>query len=210
VRPTRRVLALLGAAGLALALAACGVPVSGSPRALSKADVPPPVGNPSTTIAPADDVPLTIVLVSPTGAPLPRSRYVPQQQDRLSAALADLLGGPDPQEIALGISSAIPGPTTLQRVAPNPASGAVPPANPVVVNLSADFLDAVGINQVLAAEQVVLTVACYLGPPYATRVLFEVEGNPLSVPIGNGSTVVRPVTASDYVGQAPPPCTPAT
>jgi hypothetical protein len=95
-------------------------------------------------------------------------------------------------------------------VSPNPASGAVSPANPVVVNLSSDFLDAVGINQVLAAEQVVLTVACYLGPPYATRVLFEVEGNPLSVPVGNGSTVVRPVTASDYVGQASPPCTPAS
>jgi hypothetical protein len=68
VRPARGAVALLGAIGLVLGLAGCGVPVTGSPRALSKADVPPQVGNPSTTTAPADDVPLTIVLVNPTGS----------------------------------------------------------------------------------------------------------------------------------------------
>jgi len=184
---------------LGLALAACGVPVSSSPHALSPNDRPPSLVT-STTAPPSDDVKLTIVLLGPNNQPVPVPRYAPQQQDRLSTALTDLLAGPgsgDPPSY----SSAIPSSTKLMGVSPNPPANSGPPARgPVVVNLSADFL--VTSVPELAVEQVVLTVDCYLGS--TTAVAFEVEGSAQPVPTGNGTSVVRPVTAADYLGPNTP------
>jgi spore germination protein GerM len=180
-----------------LALAGCGVPVSGSPRALSVNDLPPPQAAVTTTTAPADYLKLTIVFLGTNGQPTPVSRYAAAQQDRLSTALGDLFQGPVGNEILL-VTTAIPGPTQLLRVTPDPPANTGPPSSgPVIVNLSGDFLATSGPNQVLAVEQVVLTVACYLGA--ATQVSFEVEGIAQPVPIGTGSSPGRPVKAADYV-----------
>jgi spore germination protein GerM len=203
VRRARRALAPLCAIGLALVVAACGVPVSGSPRALSDRDLPPPqAASPPTTAA--DEVPLTIVLISPSGTYTPALRAALPQQDKLSTALTDLLGGPLGKEIPAGITSAIPSTTTLLGVTPNPSAGTVP-AGPVTVDLSEDFLGATGTSQILATGQVVLTISCYLGPQIPVR--FEIESSPQPVPIGTGADVSQPVTAADYLGSAPLNCT---
>ena len=191
--------ALSGTLGLAIALAACGVPTSDSPRALSQSDLPvPPAAATTTTAPPADEVAVTIVLLdSATNAPTPVLRYAPQQSDRLQTVLNDLLLGPAPGSETLHLTSAIPSSTRLIGVSPNPlGTPGVAPSGPVTVNLSADFIEINGPSQVLAVEQVVFTVACDLTP--TTRVLFEVDGVPQDVPIANGTSVNRPVAAADY------------
>lgn len=204
----RRALVPLCAIGLALVVAACGVPVSGSPRALSKNDIPTaPAPSPSTPTTVPDEVPLVVVLIDASGSYVPAFRAASQQQDKLSTALSDLLGGPAGKEIPAGWTTAVPNTTSLLDVSPNLPAGDVPP-NPVQVNLSEDFLEASGIDQVLAAGQVVLTIACYLGS--ATRVNFFIDGSSQPVPIGTGATPSPPraVSASDYLNGAALNCTP--
>ena len=198
-----RLAALGGTVVLALALAACGVPVSGSPRAISKSDLPAaPAAATTTTAPPADEVAVIIVLLdSATNAPSPVLRYAPQQSDRLQTVLTDLLLGPAPGSETLHLTSAIPSSTRLIGVSPNPlGTPGIAPSGPVTVNLSADFIAINGPSQVLAVEQVVFTVACDLTPvaPPTTRVFFEVDGVAQDVPIANGTSVSRPVTAADY------------
>lgn len=198
-----RLAALGGTVALALALAACGAPISGSPRAISRADLPaPPAPATTTTTPPTDYVALTIVLLdSATNAPTPVLRYAPQQSDRLATVLADLLAGPTPGIETLHLYSAIPPSTRLIGVSPNPlGTPGVAPTGPVTVNLSTDFVQINGLSQVLAVEQVVFTVACDLTPtaPASTRVSFEVDGAPKDVPVANGTSVSRPVTTADY------------
>ena len=194
-------LAALGATvALAVALCGCGVPTSGAPRAISKNQVPtPPASAPTTTTPPADDIAVTIVLLdSTTNGYHPVIRYAPQELDRLASVLTDLLVGPQPGEVLHGLTTAIPATTKLIGVSPNPAgTPGVVPSEPVTVNLSADFLEINGLSQVLAVEQVVFTVDCDLSA--TTRVVFEVAGNVTPVPIANGTSVSRPVTAADYL-----------
>ena len=207
MRGRRALIAALGAAAAALALSACGVPVTGSARALSRGDLPPAQAASTTTTAPADDLALTIMLLDPNQQPTPVTRYAPQQQDRLSTALDDLFAGPGSSDLTRGLTTAIPDTTQLLRVSPDPPANAGPPANgPVTVDLSGNFLIITGLTQLLAVEQVVLTVACYLGE--TTPVAFEVEGSPLSVPTGSGTSVTRPVLATDYLNATPLSCGP--
>jgi len=44
----------------------------------------------------------------------------------------------------------------------------------------------------------VFTIACNFTPAAHVSVSFEVDGNPLPVPVSNGSPVTRPVTPADY------------
>jgi Sporulation and spore germination len=195
-------IAMLGTAlALALALGACGVPISGSPRAISRNQVPTPPPPSTTTTAGADEIPVTIVLVNATTSlAAVATRYAPQQSDHLSTALSDLLAW-TPTGNEQGLTSAIPAATRLVGVSPNANLGETP-TTVVTVNLSLDFLAINGLSQVLAVEQVVFTVACALVP--TTRVLFEVDGVAQPVPIGSGISVSRPVSATDY--PSPPAC----
>jgi spore germination protein GerM len=190
---------------LAVALCACGVPTSGAPRALSKGDVPrlPPTS--TTTTSPTANLPFTVVWLDAANNPSPQTLYAPRQSDRLANALDTLLEGPPNNQF-----TAIPPGTHLNQVTPNP-SGVTPPApdNPVVVNVSSDFTESGGIDQVLAVEQVVFTIACNLTPATRVSVSFEVDGTPLPVPLLSGSPVARPVTPADYKFSASD-CTPAS
>jgi spore germination protein GerM len=192
-----RVAPLIATIALALTLCACGVPITGA-RAISKSQVPsapPPV--PTTTQPPSDYTQVTIVLLTAANnVPHPVIRYTPQESDRLFTVLSDLLAGPSAGETLDGLTTAIPDATKLIGVSPNPLAPAIVPSGPVTVNLSADFLDITGLDQVLAVEQVVFTVGCSLTP--TTRVVFEVQGVPQDVPIGNGTSVSRAVDSSDY------------
>lgn len=182
---------------IACTLCACGVPTSGA-RTISKSQVPSaPTPVPTTTPPPLDYTPVTIVLLNgANNVPHPATRYTPQESDRLFTVLSDLLKGPSAVETLDGLTTAIPDATTLIGVSPNPSAPAIVPSSPVTVNLSADFLDITGLDQVLAVEQVVFTVGCALTP--TTRVIFEVQGVPQDVPIGNGTSVSRAVDSTDY------------
>jgi hypothetical protein len=188
----------LALAVLAIALAACGVPTSGAPRAIGKSALPIPPPS-TTTTAPIDGVQVTIVLLSAaTSAPTPVHRVVALKDDNLRSVLSDLLSGPQPGETLQGLTTAIPTSTQLFGVDPNPlGTPGKTPSTPIVINLSTDFLEINGPNVVLAIEQVVFTVACDLSA--TARVSFEVDGDPQDVPIAIGTSVSRPVTAADYL-----------
>ncbi|MGH9007212.1 MAG: GerMN domain-containing protein [Acidimicrobiales bacterium] len=202
----RRLTMAVTLAALALALAACGVPTSSGAKALSQGDLPPSPAQTPTTVPQTGLIGVPIVLLDAATNPataVPELRYTPQQSYRLSAPLRFLLQGPAGLEPAHGLFSAIPPTTKLIGVSPNPvvtSSGA--PASLVTVNLSPDFLETSGSNQVLAAEQVVFTVACNLS--LTTRVSFQVAGVPQGVPVANGTFVRSPVSAADY--GSPPTC----
>ena len=191
-RPRAGVLAPLMV--LALVLCACGVPISGSPRSLGKGDVPRLAPTSTTTSSPTANLPFTVVWLDGSNNPAPQILYAPSQSDRLANALDTLLDGPKNNQF-----TTIPPQTRLNQVTPNPSLvSAAAPDNPVVVNISSEFTESGGNDQVLAVEQVVFTIACNLTPAARVSVLFEVDGTPLSVPLLSGSPVARPVTPADY------------
>lgn len=187
-----RAMAALGA--LALVACACGVPTTGSPRALGRSEVPQLAPTSTTTPPPSSDLPFTVVWLTSSNTPAPTIRYAPEQANRLDNALGVLLGTPP-----AGFLTAIPVATRLNSVNPNPAiTPTSEPSEPITVDLSNGFQETSGPDELLAIEQVVFTIACNL--PQAIphlSVSFEVGGNPLEVPV-NGSPVARPVTPADY------------
>jgi spore germination protein GerM len=193
----RRRLGVVAAVGaLVLVACGCGVPTSGSPRTLGKTDVPllPPTS--TTTSTPSSYLPFTVVWLNGSNAPSPQVLYAARQSDRLANALDTLLGGP-----ASGSQffTSIPSDTRLIDVDPSPAAiPAAAPVGPVVVDLSNEFTESSGLDQVLAVEQIVFTLACNLTPSEKVSVSFEVGGSPLPVPVLSGSPVSRPVTPADY------------
>ena len=67
----------------------------------------------------------------------------------------------------------------------------------VTVNMNAAFGAITGTNIELAVGQVVATVGAENGP--TTGVLFEIDGQRISVPIANGSQVNSPVYLYDFL-----------
>ena len=70
----------------------------------------------------------------------------------------------------------------------------------VIVELSDDFAEVVGSDQVLALGQIVATVTAV---PGVTEVEFQRGGASLEVPVPDGSLVQRPVTRADYITLLP-------
>ncbi|MGH9046204.1 MAG: GerMN domain-containing protein [Acidimicrobiales bacterium] len=183
---------------LCLVLAGCGVPINGSPRAISKTDEPAPSASTTTTNPAGPYVFVTLVVLNPAHTATPVSRVTPERSDSLDTVLNDLLGWtPIGAEISSGLFTAIPPSTQLIKVDPNPVgSQAIPPSTPVTVDLSPTFIESTGLDQELAVEQVVFTVACDLGA--ATKVSFAVNGIGQPVPVSNGTLAKGSVTAADY------------
>jgi spore germination protein GerM len=174
---------------------ACGVPTQGSPRSLGKGDVPKLPPTSTTTSRPSANLPFTVVWLNGSNDPSPQVFYAASQADRLSNALDTLLNGPTGSQFF----TAIPSSTTLHSVTPNPVDiPTAAPNEPIVVNLSDEFIESSGLDEVLAVEQVVFTIACNLTPATHVSISFEVEGAPLQVPVLSGSPVSRPVTPADY------------
>jgi len=196
-RPRARLAAASVAVAAAFALSACGVPVSGSPHALSRNDVPPPAPPTTTTTTPSSIIFVVAWLNASETGISPQLLGAARQSDRLSTVLDALLSGPG---VGTSFFSVIPPLTQLLKVTPDPTGlPAAAPPGPITVNLSAEFLDSAPLGQeVLAVEQVVFTLACNLTPADHVSVAFEVDGSPQAVPIGNGTTATGPVTAADY------------
>jgi spore germination protein GerM len=124
---------------------------------------------------------VTIYLLNSDNDLVPLHRVV-QVPAPLSSIIAAMLGGPTQNEENDNLYTAIPSDVSLISVTP----GAV-----VTVNFNGSFGQITGADAELAVAQVVATVAAQSKP--GTSVLFEIDGQPISVPISSGAQVSGPV-----------------
>lgn len=188
--------ATTGVALLALGVAAtaCGVREQSSPVTIDSSDVPfglleePP--NPESP-PPGDAVgdTLTVYLLGSEQL-VPVLRQAPNRVN-LATALDILAEGPNPDEIALGLQSAV-GPESPAR--PVRSEGDL-----AIIELSDAFLTGGG-DQIAGLAQIVFTLTQVVG---VERVQFLLEGQPVEVPRGNGVLTTEPVSRSDYTLLAP-------
>jgi spore germination protein GerM len=185
-----------------LALAACGIPTQQQPSSISPSRVPLHLASPggagtSTTQPNAkSEAQVTIYLLNTdsTLAPLHRFVQVPAPLDSIMTAM---LAGPTQNEENDGIYTAIP--SNVQLLSAPPAQGSV-----VTLNFNEAFGEITGADTELAVAQVVATVVAASKP--GTGVLFEIDGQPISVPISSGAQVSGPV----YLLQVIPSSTTST
>ena len=181
----------------ALATAACGIPIGRSPTAIPQADVPFHLLDPVTTttgpdVPPAVGVPETIYLVAQNQHLAPVSWDV-----RFPADLTDILGalidGPTEAESATGLQSFL---TPKTVVTATVSSGIA------TVDFLTTPVQVFGADQTLAIAQVVFTATAE--PSLGVKgVVFEIAGQPITVPTGTGLEVPGPVSRSTYGPQAP-------
>lgn len=191
-------------AGLMLALAVaaggCAIPTQGQPSTIARSKVPfnlmdphPPTTT-TTTINPSTFVPVKVYFLDTSDHLVPASRLIPPPAPLVDIIKA-LLQGPTVQDTAGGISTAIPSNVTVLGVSQQPG-------NMVTVNLNSAFGEITGINTELAVGQIVATVANEVG--LGTGVVFEIEGQRISVPIANGSLVAGPVYLLQFLSTPTP------
>ena len=196
-RARRSVVAMVACA--ALSLSACGVPVDAQPTALSRHGVPfnllgPSVPVPtSTTAASPVEVPVKIFLLGPAGHLESVARDVPVSAPDLVNVLTALVAGPTDAEAAAGLQTSVPAQTTVL--------GATISGGIATVNLGIAFGQLVGPPQIQAVGQVVFTAAAL---PGVTGVTFQLDGQPVEVPVSSGVQV--PVAStSQFAPLAPLP-----
>jgi spore germination protein GerM len=193
------VLAGAGLAGLALCLAACGIPTATTPTAIAKSDVPYHLLNPPATTTtlpgstPAVGVAEQIYLVAPDGHLVAAIREVAVPAS-LTQVTGALLAGPTATESASGIQSFLN--RTGVQVSLAAATGVA------TVDFTTNPIQVVGPDQTLAIAQVVYTLT---QQPGVTGVTFEIAGKAIEVPTAAGAQVPGPVTRADFVPQAPLP-----
>lgn len=178
------------AGGAALALAACGVPTDAGPHRLAAADLPLALAATTSTTQAGARTPGPVALIQVyfvAGDRLvARSRLVSSPRD-VTHSLGSLLAGPTAAEAASGIRTAISGGTTILGVR------AV--RNTAVIDLSPNFANTGGPDQILALAQVVYTATAL---PGVQAVSFELDDQPVAVPAANGTLLTTPVTRADY------------
>lgn len=178
----------------ALALTSCGVPTDEAPQALPRQNVPFHLLNPPNAAqgtSTTGKVPVQIYLVRGT-ALFPVSR-LSSPPGSLQHVLDALLTGPTTDEVAAGLRTAIGQQITLRSA--GLAYGLA------VVDLSSNFGQIVGHEQILAVAQIVFTATAL---PGVTAVDFELDGKPVPVPTGEGALVQRSLTRADFPALAPP------
>jgi len=184
----------------AVTLAACGVPVSDTPAAIARHDVPfgllakSPPATPSTTVpSPTGLTTIQIYLVGPSSRLVAEARDVPTPPGGLDSnaglvtVLQALVDGPTAAETTVGLQGEIP---TQTRV----LSGTGLTGSLATVDFSATFGQLAGQSQIEAIAQVVYTVTGNL--PGVTGVTFEIGGQPASVPLPDGALVTTATRAS--------------
>jgi hypothetical protein len=171
-----------------LTLAACGIPTQQQPSSISPSRVPlglaSPGGAVTTTTQPTarSEVEVTIYLLNPSVQLVPRHRVV-QVPAPLSSIITSMLAGPTQTEVADNLYTAIPNNVVVLS--------ATPQGSVVTVNFNDAFGQITGGDAELAVAQVVATVVAQSKP--GTSVLFEIDGQPTSVPISSGAQVSGPV-----------------
>lgn len=185
---------------LAAALAGCAIPTQDAPSTISRSKVPfnlmdphPPTTT-TTTINPSTFVPIKVYFLDTSDHLVPAPRLIPPPAPLVDIIKA-LLQGPTVQDTTSGISTAIPSNVTVLGVSQQPG-------NVVTVNLNSAFGEITGINTELAVGQIVATVANEVG--LGTGVVFEIEGQRISVPTANGSLVAGPVYLLQFLSTPAP------
>lgn len=191
MRSGRALAALLA---LALGVAACGVPEDDEPRALSERGVPFGLLSPATTqttspiAQPAASAVVYLVRENRL-LPVQRQVRVPVSAGRLLDAL---LEGPTQDEAAAGFRTAI---SSEARVRDVTAAAGV-----VTIELSREFVEVSGQDQILALAQIVFTAT---ETDAAGAVRFRLDGEPVEVPRADGTLTSAPLTRADYAALAP-------
>ncbi len=198
-RPRALVVVLVLSIGLTTA--ACGIPTTGGPTAISKKDVPFHLLSPassttaSSTLPRAVAVPELIFLVAPTQTVAPVTRGIPASttlSGTLTEVLEALLEGPKASESASGLQ-------TFLTPAQTKVSARVT-AGIATIDFATNPIQVVGANQTLAIAQLVYTATEVNG---VSGVIFQIGGQTEEVPTASGATVIGPVDRTSYLPQAP-------
>jgi spore germination protein GerM len=189
--------AVVAVALIGLGAAACGVPMDGSPREISRGNIPvellapaPAVTTSTTGPASLTEV-IEVYLVSgdrlfavPRTVPAPAS--APQ-------AMASLLAGTTADERSeAGLRTAVSRRADLAVVAVSGRSARV--------ELDQSVVGARGREQLLALAQIVFTLASL---PDIDSVDFTLRGVPVEVPTGDGTLKSGPLGTRDYAALGP-------
>jgi spore germination protein GerM len=182
---------------LGIVAAGCAIPTQGSPSVIASSKVPSHLLDPhpptTTTTQPNAFVPVKVYFVNTSDQFVQATRYVAPPAP-LIAVVRALLGGVTKGETAENISTAIPSDVSVLGVSTQPG-------NVVTVNLNNVFGEITGPDSELAVGQIVWTVTNEVGP--TTGVVFEIEGQRISVPIANGSLVAGPVYLLQFLSVPP-------
>lgn len=190
----RRRLAVLALAALAVVAAGCAIPTESAPSTMPPSKVPFDLLNPhpptttTTQPKPSSYVAVQVFFLNATNVMTPVQRFVAAPAP-LSAVITSMLAGPTKAETTKGLTTAIPSNVSVLS--------ATTQAGIVTVNMNAAFGAITGTNIELAVAQIVATVCAENGP--TTGVLFEIDGQRISVPIANGSQVNSPVYLFDFL-----------
>jgi Sporulation and spore germination len=194
---------ILGAGVVVVAslLGGCGVGVSRGPTALARAGVPfdllaPSPPPPTSTSVPPREVPVRIFLLGGSGRLIAVTRGVPIAQETLVTVLNALVDGPTQTEAAAGLQSAIPPQTMV-------LGASISSAGLAAVDLAGPFGQLVGQGQIEAVAQIVYT-ATSLSGVNVTGVTFELDGQPIEVPVASGAEV-GVANQSQFASLAPEP-----
>lgn len=185
--------------GCGLALASCGIPVQSSAQPAGGQAVSRLLPPPTTTTTVPKTAAGTIVSVYflKSGRLVRRTRGVPPHDKILPSALGSLLSGPNTQEIATGIDSAL-GYGSIKLASPVERTKGT-----VVLDLSPTFGSTLsGYTEVLGVAQLVYTVAADTDPGIGVE--FQLGGVAIEVPTETGALTTGAVHASQYASLVTP------
>lgn len=192
-----RLLAAAVAAGAVLA--GCGVPVDSGPHRLAAGELPLGLTAPSTTTttqagprSPRAVAVVQVYLVARDRL-VARSRVIPSPATP-EALLGALMGGPTAAEAAAGLRSAIPTGTGVLDVH-------LERGGRVLIDVSAQFAQTGGPDQILAVAQIVYTATTL---PEVAEVSFELSDQPVEVPTEDGTLVAEPVSRANFAALVAP------
>jgi len=185
VATTGRTVAAAAALGAALALAGCGIPAESEPHTVAP---PAPYRNTTTGSAPQPTTGAlveTLYLVRDDGV-VAVTRPAEEQPDA-QGVLADLASGPNTAEKAQGLSSLLAGGTVVEGVGMDKRLATV------ALGEGLDSLSASNVPPAMA--QIVCTLDALAD---IDQVVFTRAGARASVPRGDASQTMDPVTCADY------------
>ena len=146
----------------------------------------------TTVTAPPGPAPRTIQVCFVRGTmvtPVTRQVAAPSLQPAVDA----LVGGPTADEQATGLRTAL--------LAEDAVRGASLTAGVARVDLTPGFAAGGTQDAILALAQLVCTLTAQ---PGVGQVAFALEGQPVDVPLADGSLATRPVTRDDYAAVIAP------
>jgi hypothetical protein len=190
---------LIGAIVIAgLLIAGCAIPTQGTPSAIPPSRVPFGLLNhqlPTTTTTQPKAAAQVKIFLLGSNRRLVEETRVAQVPAPLKSVIIQLLGGPLQKEESERISTAIP--SSVHVISATLSKN--PPL--ATVNFNQAFGEITGSSTELAVAQVVFTVVT--ASTLDTGVIFQIDGQTISVPMAGGGQVPSPVYLSQYLANGP-------